>query len=202
MPIGLCLDMIGIVLAGGKGTRMQSSEEKLLLKYKIPIILHVAKAMSDSKCFSKIIFLTSKNSPNTKKLLLENDFDVMDTPGIGYVEDLNLVLKSLDDSALVTSGDLPLLDTEIIKKLVNLYEPNKTWTSILITKNFLNANGLSSSFDVTFDDQLCSYSGISLINSKNISSLENVTENFVIINDKRIGFNVNTKQDYDLLGTT
>lgn len=194
--------MIGIVLAGGKGTRMQSSQEKLLLKYKKPIILHVAKAMTDSKCFSKILFLTSKNSPKTKQLLLENNFEVVDTPGTGYVEDLNLVLKSLDDSVFVTSGDLPLLDVEIIKKLVDLYDPTKWWTSILTTKKFLNANGLSSSFEITFDNQLCSYSGISLINSENISNLDKVNEIFVIVDDRRIGFNVNTKQDYELLGTT
>ena len=48
--------MIGIVLAGGKGSRMQSQEEKLLLKFNEPIILHVANAMIESKCFSKILF--------------------------------------------------------------------------------------------------------------------------------------------------
>ena len=194
--------MIGIVLAGGKGTRMQSSEEKLLLKYQKPLILHVAKAMKDSQCFSKILFLTSKNSPKTKELLLKNNFKIIDTPGIGYVEDLNLVLKSLDDSVFVTSGDLPLLDMEIIKKIVELYDPTKPWTSILITKNFLNSNQLSSSFEITFENQLCSYTGISMINSKSISNLDKVTENFIIVNDKRIGFNVNTKQDYELLSTT
>ncbi|MBA4453515.1 MAG: NTP transferase domain-containing protein, partial [Nitrosopumilaceae archaeon] len=62
--------MIAIVMAGGKGSRMKLSEEKLLLQYKKPIILHVAEALSDSDCFSEIIFLTSPNSPNTKKLLL------------------------------------------------------------------------------------------------------------------------------------
>jgi len=41
-----------------------------------------------------------------------------------------------------------------------------------------------------------------MINSQNISNLEKIDENFVIINDKRIGFNVNTKQDYSLLSTT
>ena len=45
--------MIGIVMAGGKGSRMKLNEEKLLLKYKKPVVLHVADALSDSGCFSE-----------------------------------------------------------------------------------------------------------------------------------------------------
>jgi len=194
--------MIGIIMAGGKGSRMKLAEEKLLLKYKKPIILRVNEALCDSDCFSKIIFITSPNSPKTKKLLQKNNYEIFETSGMGYVEDLNLVLKSLNDSVFITSADLPLLDSEIIKKIVNLYGLNNTWTTILVTKNFLESLGMSSDYNITFENQICNYTGISIINSKKISNLENIEENFVIVDDKRIGFNVNTKQDYDLLGTT
>ena len=194
--------MIGIIMAGGKGSRMNLPEEKLLLKFKKPIILQVAEALTTSDCFSKVIFITSPNSPKTKQLLEKNNYEIFDTPGIGYVEDLNLVLKSLNDSVLIISADLPLLDSEIIKKIVNLYDPNNKWTTILVTKNFLKSLGLSSDYDITFENKLCNYTGISMINSQQISSLENIEEKFVIVDDKRIGFNINTKQDYDLLSTT
>lgn len=194
--------MIGIIMAGGKGSRMNLPEEKLLLKFKKPIILQVAEALTTSDCFSKVIFITSPNSPKTKQLLEKNNYEIFDTPGIGYVEDLNLVLKSLNDSVLIVSADLPLLDSEIIKKIVNLYDPNNKWTTILVTKNFLKSLGLSSDYDITFENKLCNYTGISMINSQQISNLENIEEKFVIVDDKRIGFNINTKQDYDLLSTT
>jgi len=194
--------MIGIIMAGGKGSRMNLPEEKLLLKFKKPIILQVAEALSNSDCFSKVIFITSPNSPKTKQLLEKNNYEIFDTPGIGYVEDLNLVLKSLNDSVLIVSADLPLLDSEIIKKIVNLYDPNNKWTTILVTKKFLKSLGLSSDYDITFENKLCNYTGISMINSQQISNLENIEEKFVIVDDKRIGFNINTKQDYDLLSTT
>lgn len=194
--------MIGIIMAGGKGSRMKLAEEKLLLKYKKPIILRVNEALCDSDCFSKIIFITSPNSPKTKKLLQENNYEIFETSGMGYVEDLNLVLKSLNDFVFITSADLPLLDSEIIKKIVNLYSLNNTWTTILVTKFFLESLGISSDYDITFENQICNYTGISMINSKKISNLENIEENFVIVDDKRIAFNVNTKQDYDLLSTT
>ncbi len=193
--------MIGIIMAGGKGSRMKLSEEKLLLKFKKPIILQVAEALTNSNCFSKIIFITSQNSPRTKQLLQKNNYEIFDTPGIGYVEDLNLVLKSFNDSVFITSADLPLLDSEIIKKIVNIYNSNNMWTTILVTKKFLEFLGLSSDYDITFENQICNYTGISMINSQKISNLENIEEKFVIIDDKRIAFNVNTKQDYNLLST-
>jgi adenosylcobinamide-phosphate guanylyltransferase len=194
--------MIAIVMAGGKGSRMKSSDEKLLLPYKKPIILHVADALSDSDCFSEIIFITSPNSPKTKKLLLENNYKIIDSTGQGYVQDLNNILQSIGDSVFVTSADLPLLDQNIIKKITSLYDENHLWTSILVTKNFLKKLGISSNYEVNYENQICYYSGISMINSKKISNLDNIEENFVIIDDKRIGFNVNTKEDYVLLGTT
>ena len=193
--------MIGLVMAGGKGTRMNLDDEKLLLKFKKPIILHVIDSLKNSNSFSKILAVTSCNSPKTKKLLEENDIEIFDTSGIGYVEDLNSTLKIINDHVLVTSGDLPLLDEEIIKKIINQFDPKKIWTSILVTNKFLTTLGLESDFSIDFDGQTCHYTGISLVNSEKISSLENLDENYIIIDDKRIAFNLNSKQDYDLLST-
>ena len=194
--------MIGLIMAGGKGTRMNLSDEKLLLKYKKPLILHVVDSLKNSNCFSKILAITSYNAPKTKKLLEENNVETFDTPGIGYVEDLNLVLKAINDDILVTSGDLPLLDEETIQRIVDQYDSKKIWTSIIVTNKFLNSLGLESDYSVKFNAQVCNYTGISLINSKKILSLENLDEDYVILDDKRIAFNLNSKQDYDLLGTT
>ncbi|MGY5147012.1 MAG: NTP transferase domain-containing protein [Candidatus Nitrosopumilus sp. bin_7KS] len=193
--------MIGLVMAGGKGTRMNLDDEKLLLKFKKPVILHVIDSLQNSNSFSKILAVTSCNSPKTKKLLEENNIETFDTSGNGYVEDLNSALRTINDHVLVISGDLPLLDEEIIKKITNQFDPEKIWTSILVTNKFLTALCLESDFSVDFNGQTCHYTGISLVNSEKISSLENLDENYIIIDDKRIAFNLNSKQDYDLLGT-
>ena len=194
--------MIGFVMAGGKGTRMNLDDEKLLLKYKKSVILHVVDSLNDSNCFSKILAITSLHSPKTKKLLQENNIKTFDTSGIGYAEDLSLVLQSTNDSVLVTSGDLPLLDKEIVQQIVNYYDPEKIWTSILVTNKFLTTLGLKSNYSVNYDNEICHYTGISLINANKITTSENINENYIIMDDKRVAFNLNTKQDYELLGTT
>ena len=194
--------MIGIVMAGGKGTRMELEQEKLLLKYKKPVILHVIDALNESKCFSKVMAITSPNSPKTKALLTKLNIEIVDSNGTGFVTDLNQVLSSIFDPVFVTSGDLPFLDGKIIKNIVSLYNPKNVWTSIIVTKEFLDSLNLTSEFMVTFNDQKCFFTGISLINTKKINNLTQIKETFQILDDKRVAFNLNTKQDYELLNAS
>jgi adenosylcobinamide-phosphate guanylyltransferase len=194
--------MIGLVMAGGKGSRMATKEEKLLLKYKKPIILHVIDALIESDYLSKIIAVTSPNAPKTRQLLQKHNIEIFKTSGEDYVKDLQIVLNSISDDVIVTSGDLPFLDGNIVKKIVKLYDPQNVWTSILVTKGFLESLHLSSPYDVTHDDQRCHFTGISLINARKIKSPDQVTETYRILDDKRLAFNLNTKQDLELLGVT
>ena len=46
------------------------------------------------------------------------------------------------------------------------------------------------------------YTGISLVNARKINSLETIDEQYKIINDKKIAFNLNTQKEYDLLSVT
>jgi adenosylcobinamide-phosphate guanylyltransferase len=189
--------MIGLVMAGGKGTRMDLPEEKLLLKYKKPVILHVIDALKESECFSKIIAATSDNSPKTNDLLLNLGIQIIKTTGSGYVSDLNFALSKLDEPTLVVSGDLPLLDAEIVKQIVSAHKKDATWQSFLVTKSLLDLFNLRSDFSVYFEGKNCYYTGVSIINPKKIS--QKVEESYTILDDKRIALNLNTKHEYDLL---
>ena len=194
--------MMGMIMAGGQGTRMKVDGEKLLLKYKKPLILHVVDALKKSNCFSKISAVTSPNSPKTKKLLEEKDVEIFETNGNGYVEDLNYVLKETNDVLFITSGDLPLLDESIIRNMVEKYQSSSLWTSFLVTNKFLNELQLDSDYSIIYNNKKCNFTGISIVNSINIDSLKEIPEKYFILDDKRIAFNLNTKEDYDLLRAT
>ena len=193
--------MIGLVMAGGKGTRMDIPEEKLLLEYKKPIIFHVIDALKNSYCFSKVVVATSPNSPDTKRVLEERRVETLDTQGNGYVNDLNFLLQKIDGFVFVVSGDLPLLDEEIIQKLVEFNSEN-VWTSFLVSKKFLNSLGLKSNLLVKYDSTECAYTGISIINADKIKNLNLVNEDYIILDDKRIAFNLNTNEDFELLNSS
>ena len=193
--------MIGLIMAGGKGTRMQSNEEKLLLEYKKPLVLHVIDALKDSNCFEKIIAATSPNSPQTQKIIAENNVTVFETLGENFVADLNYILKKLDDYVFVTSGDLPLLDESIVEQIVDTVNSDKTWTSIVTTKSFQSSLGLNPECIILFNNESYVHTGISIVNASEIKNLESVKEDYLIINDKRVCLNVNTKTDFDLLSS-
>ncbi len=193
--------MIGLIMAGGKGTRMQSNQEKLLLEYKKPLVLHVIDALKNSNCFEKIIAVTSPNSPQTHKILTENNIEIIETSGENFVTDLNYVLKKLNNYIFVTSGDLPLLDENIVKKIVDNTNPEKIWTSIITTKSFQSSLNLEPECIVSFNEKDHVHTGISIVNASKIKNFDSVEEDYIIINDKRVCLNVNTKTDFELLGS-
>ena len=192
--------MISLIMAGGKGTRMNTKQEKLLLEYKKPVIMHVVDALKNSNCFSRIIAATSSNSPETEKTLRQSGVEIISTSGKDFVSDLNFVLRQLDDSVFITSGDLPLLDDKIIKQIAESYNSKNVWTSIVTTNKFLNSIGINSEYTTKNKEHV--YSGISLVNASEINNLESIEEDLVVIDDKRIGLNINTKDDYELLCST
>jgi adenosylcobinamide-phosphate guanylyltransferase len=193
--------MIGLVMAGGKGTRMDISDEKLLLEHEKPIIFHVIDSLKNSHCFSKVFVATSPNSPNTERVLEQEGIETLATPGNGYANDLNFLLQKMDGFVFVVSGDLPLLDKEIIQKMVEFNSEN-VWTSFLVSKEFLNSLGLESNLLVKYDSVECAYTGISIINADKIKNSNLVNEAYIILDDKRIAFNLNTKKDYELLSSS
>ena len=194
--------MIGLVMCGGKGTRMKESEEKLLLKHKNPVIQQVISALQESGCFSTIVAATSPNAPRTWEFLTTLGTHTMNTAGKGYVADLNQILHNFEEPIFVTSGDMPLLDAEIINKITQLVDTNNTWTSIIISKDFLDFLHLKPEYLVIYEKKQYSYSGISIVNPNKLSGMNPVGESYVILNDRRIAFNLNTKEDYDLLRAT
>ncbi len=153
--------MIGLVMAGGKGTRMQSDKEKLLLEYKKPLVLHVVDALKNSNCFEKIIAVTSPNSPQTQKILIENDVKIIETLG----------------------------DTK------------KIWTSVVTTKSFQSSLNLEPECLISLNEEEHVHTGISVVNATEIKNFDSVEEDYLIINDKRVCLNVNTKTDFELLGS-
>jgi adenosylcobinamide-phosphate guanylyltransferase len=194
--------MIGLVMAGGKGSRMEfPAPEKLLLEYEKPIIFHVIDSLNDSHCFSKVFAATSSNSPDTKFELEQIGIETLDTSGDGYVNDLNFLLQKMGGSVFVVSGDLPLLDKEIIQKLVE-FNSESVWTSFLVSKKFLNSLGLESNLLINYGDIDCVHTGISIINADKIQNLDQVKENYIILDDKRIAFNLNRMKDYELLSSS
>ena len=143
--------------------------------------------------------IRDSNSPNTEKILKETNIDIIPTKGDSFVNDLNEVLQQLDDTVFVTSGDLPLLDSQIVKAILDLHKPEQIWTSIVTTLSFQKSLGITS--DCIIEEQDYVQTGISVVDAKKITDMELVEEKFLVVNDKRISLNLNTNDDYNLIGS-
>lgn len=191
--------MMGIIMAGGLGSRMGGRTEKLLLEYRKPVVLHVVDALRGSGAFSEVIAAVSPNAPRTAGILAEHGIRTVQTSGGGYSLDLGAMLSEAAGGVLVVPGDLPLLDAEIVRCVVSLYDPGREWTAVLVTGGFAGSLGIACNFPMMHGGTSCCYTGVSLVNADMVNGLKPVPQSYEICDDERIAFNLNTAKDYVML---
>jgi molybdenum cofactor guanylyltransferase len=108
----------GIILAGGKSSRIGSDKGFLLLKNK-PFILHIIEALKP--LVSDIIIVSNNADYDIFKLKRVNDLIEDSGPLAGIYTGLHY---SNTENNLVLSCDIPLINTEILRKLTILKDKN------------------------------------------------------------------------------
>lgn len=190
--------MIGLVMAGGKGSRMKADTEKLVMGKKA-MVLRVIEAMKGSGLFENIVATTSKNSPEAKKIIEKSSVKIIETSGSSYVDDLASALQSLHGDVMIVPGDLGLLDSQILRNAHALYTDKDAWTVIMATAEFAKSLGAKPDYVTDIDGRMCAYTGVSIVNTDVAKKSGHIREDPKILNDKRIALNVNTRDDYALL---
>ncbi|MFB6132994.1 MAG: NTP transferase domain-containing protein [Halanaeroarchaeum sp.] len=108
----------GLVMAGGKGTRLAADEEKPLFEVcGVPMIDRVLDAIRESNLRS-VYTVVSPHTPNTARHV---DTPTLETPGDGYVADLQVALERVQSPVLTVGADLPLLDADGIDWVLQEY---------------------------------------------------------------------------------
>jgi len=146
--------IIAVLMAGGKGKRLNSDVEKPLFKLKDkPLIEYVLKNLKNSKYIEKIVVATSPHTLETNYFLAKKSsfnnankynnvdeeldgfniynsfYNFLKTPGQGYLEDLSFLLskfekKSKKDILFFINTDLPFVSTSIIDNVLEEYFKN------------------------------------------------------------------------------
>ncbi|ADZ08616.1 acylneuraminate cytidylyltransferase [Methanobacterium lacus] len=186
-----------IVMAGGKGTRMEGDSEKPLKEvFKKPLILHVLKALKGSKNIKDIIIATSANTPETAKVVGNWGFKVVETPGNGYVEDLQYVIQKCysddDETILTTTSDLPLINADIIDEVIAAYNNSpKPAMCVAVPEDIFQEYGLKPS--IVLDDVVPS--GLNILRSNNKQQDEEVLK----LRKIELAVNINSCEDIVVL---
>jgi adenosylcobinamide-phosphate guanylyltransferase len=110
--------MDAIVLCGGRGTRLESDVEKPLVRVcGDPMLDRVVGALQASRV-DRVHAAVSPHAPATRERAAELGLSLVETPGAGYVEDLEAALSVVGRPAVTAAADLPLLAAELVDELL------------------------------------------------------------------------------------
>ncbi|MGB9979018.1 NTP transferase domain-containing protein [Methanobacterium sp.] len=184
-----------LIMAGGKGTRMELDVEKPLVEINgKPMIHYVIEALKNTNKISNIIVATSKNTPETRNFLNKQGIAIIETPGGGYVHDLGFIISNfdLDDVLLTITADLPLVNSDILNYVLEEYEKSKKPAmSVLVPMHIFEEYGIKPT--MVFENLIPS--GLNILRSINKTQDEKV----LIIERIELALNINTCEDIKLL---
>jgi adenosylcobinamide-phosphate guanylyltransferase len=184
-----------LIMAGGKGTRMELDVEKPLIEINgKPMIQYVIDALENADKINNIIVATSGNTPKTETFLNERGIETIKTHGDGYVNDLGFILSNfkLDEVLLTITADLPLIRGDIIDYVLGEYEKSKKPAmSVLVPIDVFEKYSLKPT--MMFENHVPS--GLNILRGTNKTQNEEV----LIIEKIELALNINTYEDIKFL---
>ncbi|WP_456419267.1 NTP transferase domain-containing protein [Methanocaldococcus infernus] len=113
--------MKALIMAGGKGGRLGYVEKPLIIiknKFLIDLILDEVKKSEVEDFYIAV----SPYTPETKRYLEKSYKDkIIETPGNGFIEDINYCFKFFDEPFLVIPSDIYGLTYKIINKIISSF---------------------------------------------------------------------------------
>ena len=209
MPYGVCACVVGVdlemhvtavIMAGGKGKRMEATDEKPMLRVgQKPVVEHVITSLLKAKRVEFVVVAVSKNTPKTAKYVRRFPVKVVVTPGEGYIQDMQFVIKQLGlETVLAISSDLPLITTTIIDDVLERYaacaKPALTVAVPLKTKAKL---GLGAEYAFDAEGKRVVPTGVNVIDGRLIDGGW-MDQDVMVLDKDELAINVNTSQDLDL----
>jgi adenosylcobinamide-phosphate guanylyltransferase len=109
-------------MCGGQGTRLDAAVEKPLFEIDgVPLVDAVLDALAASRV-ERVYAAVSPHTPETAAHLATRDIEVLETPGDGYVEDLQAALAAIEPPVLTVAADLPLLTGATVDRVLDAYD--------------------------------------------------------------------------------
>lgn len=108
-------------MCGGRGTRLEADEEKPLVRVGgEPMVDRVLDALADSDV-ETVHAVVSPNAPETAATLVQRPVECIQTPGEGYVPDLQHALDAVAEPALTVAADLAVLSGAVVDDVLGVY---------------------------------------------------------------------------------
>ena len=191
------MGVTALVMAGGKGTRMESGKEKPLLRVGgKSLIEYVLDALRDDKKVDEIIVAVSEYTPKTASMVKRSSVKILKTPGKDFVSDVQYIIKKLKlDTVLTISADLPFIRSEVIDEVVERYEQcGKPALTVMVPLDTRKKLGLYTDYTLEANGRYLVPAGINMIDGKRINEAQ-LEEEIIVIPQEEIAVNVNRLED-------
>ena len=187
--------LIGLVMAGGRGSRMRGHAKLLAKHCGRESVLRVVDALAESNRMDCVTAAVSKHAPRTRSLLESRGVRTVFTRGLGYPLDMAEALSVLGTPAMVVPGDMALMDADAVRAILDSTNTEAGLTSVVCDASFVRELGLEPS-PLAPGGRV--YSGISVVGAPLPDG--EAPESLLVFNDVRAAFNANTLKD-NTLGT-
>jgi adenosylcobinamide-phosphate guanylyltransferase len=191
------MGVTALVMAGGKGTRIKTEEEKPLLKVNSkPLIEYILDALKGAKKVNEIVVAVSQHTPKTATFAKRFSVKVLRTPGKDWCSDVQYAIRKLQLGAVLTiASDLPLITGEVIEEVIEYYERCcKPALTVAVPLETCKRLGLSADYIFEFQGKSVVPTGIDVIDGKRIDE-GMLEEEILVVDDERIAVNINTLED-------
>lgn len=182
-------------MAGGRGSRLKMGEKPLVKLFGRPLIDYVVLALEES-LVDRIFVSTTENVPSTRKWAAERDLYVLETGSYGYVADMIEAVKKADvrDPIMVIMADLPLVTSELIDQIIEVYQERPEPALSTHTPLSLHSRmGRRPDSLFNYRGQLIVPAGINVLRG---AEIEKEQEDFhLIIERMELAVNVNVPED-------
>ncbi len=189
------MNLTALVMAGGRGSRI-AGEKAIVRVGGISMLSRVVQALSKSKKIDRVIVSSSSSTPKTSDEAHKLGLEVVDTPGIGYVEDMNYAVRTLNlGPLLVINSDLPFINTEVIDQVIDRYaKAEKPALTVMVPTSKWRALGFEPTYTTKVGNETLAPAGLNLIDGRRIGDNE-IEQEVVVMTDALPFINVNTAAD-------
>ncbi len=187
------MKLCALIMAGGKGTRLDADVEKPLLELGGRFLIdYVLEAVSGCEYVDRFWSVTSPHTKRTEEYLQDRPVQVVQAPGKGYVEDLVFAVRKRGlEKTLVISADLPLLTSGDLNRVIEEYlRQDLPAMVVMVPLDIVEKIGIRP--DTVRDGYVPS--GVNIVDGKNL----NGGEFKLITKESKFAINVNTAGDYEL----
>jgi len=185
-------------MAGGRGSRLKRGEKPMVTIFGRKLIEYVALALEESSV-EKIYVATTENVPLTRAWALDWNLSVVDTPGMGFVPDMISAVNGAEvtDPIMVIMADLPLITSELIDTIIEVYEDRPEPALSTHTPLDLHSRlGRRPDSLFNYRGQLIVPSGINVLDG---GEIEREQEDYHLIMERiELAVNVNVAEDLRL----